>query len=333
MKDCPDCLYKNNAVEFGVQRGLIVHGTHRSMSDSNVFYDVRGANLYIEDGNEVNNTMANNVAICPWKFKDEGCTVPGTSNDQGDTSLNQAGIYMESPTNHLLGNRMANHFNGMLLNAKNGRGPVTNSVCDKMTPFGRWKGNVFHSSGRFGTYTLTNNYPVKNTGQSIALNGQTTSCNAFTSEGDDNGLSTSIRENVDYGNAFVGHYEAGDIQYNYHASFNNLNLIYWKETKSFADGCSAHIINSYFQAGTMALPDSLGSFIIEHTTLDNVLMEANHHCGVGGTGFLCMPHYVLHNVKWIAADRKQWVAFKLANEAGNGGKLLFGRVSIFHKLE
>lgn len=32
-----------------------------------------------------------------------------------------------------------------------------------------------------------------------------------------------------------------DIQYHGHASYDNNELIYWKETKNFANGCSAHI--------------------------------------------------------------------------------------------
>lgn len=321
LRDCPTCRFRKNAVEFSQQRGLIVHGTHRSKVEFNVFYDVRGANLYIEDGNEVYNYFAYNVAICPWEFgKEEGCTLPGTSNDQGDTALNQAGIYMESSANDLIGNRMANHFNGMMLSANNGRGSVKNAVCTKNTPFGRLEGNVFHSNGRFGTYTLHDNYPVRNTGLSLSSNGLTERCDHFSKEGEDNGLLSIFQSNVDYGNAFVGHYEAGDIQYNSHISFQNLNVLYWKETKSFADGCSAHVQHSYFANGTMALPDSLGSFIIEHSSLNNVLMEANHHCGVGGTGFLCMPHYILHNVEWTSENRENWVSFTSdSNKAMGGG--------------
>ena len=319
LRECPTCLYKNNAIEFSQQRGLIIHGTHRALADSNVLYDVRGAALYVEDGNEILNTLAYNVAICPWKFKEQGCTLPGTSNDQSDTSLNQAGLYTESPTNDLIGNRMANHFNGMLLNAHGGRGAARGKACTNQMPLGRWEGNTYHSSGRFGTYTLNNNYPLQNTGSSVATNGLTSKCESFTPDGGDNGLSTAIFNNFDYGNAFVGHYEAGDIQYSGHTSFKNLNNIYWKETKSFADGCSAHITNSYILKGTMALPDSLGSFIIENTKLEDVLMEANHHCGIGVTGFLCMPNYVLHNVAWVDGGRSTWVAFTQSNDAGSGG--------------
>lgn len=40
---CPTCLFKGNAVEFGTQRGLVVHGTHLATVAENVFADVRGA--------------------------------------------------------------------------------------------------------------------------------------------------------------------------------------------------------------------------------------------------------------------------------------------------
>lgn len=34
--DCPDCVFENNAVEFGHHRGITVHGTHRSLVTNNV---------------------------------------------------------------------------------------------------------------------------------------------------------------------------------------------------------------------------------------------------------------------------------------------------------
>ena len=43
--DCPGCLFKGNAIERSEQRGIIVHGTHNSVVDSNVLYDVKGAYL------------------------------------------------------------------------------------------------------------------------------------------------------------------------------------------------------------------------------------------------------------------------------------------------
>ena len=40
-----------------------------------------------------------------------------------------------------------------------------------------------------------------------------------------------------------------------HFSAASTNLIYWKETKNFADGCSAHILGGTYRSGNMALPD------------------------------------------------------------------------------
>ena len=89
LHDCPTCLFKNNAIEGSQQRGIIVHGTHSSTVESNVLWNVRGAGIYIEDGNELYNDLKYNVMLCPNKFQDSnlhGCTIPGTSNRLADTS-------------------------------------------------------------------------------------------------------------------------------------------------------------------------------------------------------------------------------------------------------
>jgi hypothetical protein len=261
------------------------------------------------------------VGICPRV--DNGCTLPGTSNEQGDTSLNQSGIYMVSPNNLLVGNRMANHFNGMFNEASGGRGPASGQVCGGNVPIGVWEGNTFHSSGRFGTYLLNANYPRRSTGQSVANMGYTPEvdgeqCPAYDRAGNDLGLSSVILNHFDYGNAFVGQYGGGDIQYRRHVNIDNLNSIYWKETKTFQDGCSAHITDSYYADGSADLPDAMGAFIIENTTFENYGLRANHHCDIGVTGFLCMPHYVLHDVTWID-PRGTWFDFDINNGDTNDG--------------
>ena len=92
-----------------------------------------------------------------------------------------------------------------------------------------------------------------------------------------------IKNNVDYGNTFVGQYGAGDIQYKNHMSFTNGDLIYWKETKNFQDTCSAHLSDSYFEAGNMALPGGHGTFLIENAIFKNsISFESSHHCNEGG---------------------------------------------------
>eukprot|EP00551_Chaetoceros_affinis_P006400 CAMPEP_0203682988 /NCGR_PEP_ID=MMETSP0090-20130426/47288_1 /ASSEMBLY_ACC=CAM_ASM_001088 /TAXON_ID=426623 /ORGANISM="Chaetoceros affinis, Strain CCMP159" /LENGTH=1506 /DNA_ID=CAMNT_0050552109 /DNA_START=94 /DNA_END=4614 /DNA_ORIENTATION=+ len=333
MKDCPDCLYKNNAIENGHQRGIIVHGTHRSTVEENVLYNVRGAGIYIEDGNEMSNYINYNAIICPFPFNNNqlhGCTVPGTSNVIADTSDNQSGIFSRASNNSLIGNRVANSFNGMLLQALgSGRGADNvGKVCEADNAIGRWAGNVFHGHGRFGTYSLGRNYP-KVTDQAISADGQNSNlelCTGFDSEGNTRGLPVAIHDHLDYGNAFVGHYEAGDIQYSHHHSIENLNLMYWKETKGFEDGCSSHITNSYYADGNLALPDQ-STFIIQDTLFENsVSLEANHHCNVGNTGVLCMPQYILHAVKWKANRDRKWVWFQNFNTQGHTANQNFGGI-------
>jgi|AntRauTorckE5430_2_1112549.scaffolds.fasta_scaffold10018_4 hypothetical protein len=93
--------------------------------------------------------------------------------------------------------------------------------------------SLSQSRRNFSTYTLSYNYP-KITDQSIAYDGHNNDlslCSGFDDNGDTRGISVAFQNNVDYFNAFVGHYEAGDIQYNGHQSYDNNNLIYWKETK------------------------------------------------------------------------------------------------------
>ena len=117
LSDCPDCEFYNNAIEHSHQRGIIVHGTSRSTVENNILWDVRGAGVYIEDGNEYMNQIKYNVVICPWSLAHptyHGCTIPGTDNAESDTPLNQAGIYSETAANDFIGNRASNSFNGMV---------------------------------------------------------------------------------------------------------------------------------------------------------------------------------------------------------------------------
>ncbi len=179
LHDCPTCLFKNNAIEGSHQRGIIVHGTHSSTVEDNVLYNVRGAGIYIEDGNEMYNELKYNVVICPFPFLDDalhGCTVPGTSNMISDTSDNQSGIFTRAGTNSLVGNRVSNSFNGMLLKEGSiGRGESYDEVCESAARLARYEGNTFHGNGRFGTYTLgKHHYPF----DSAAMLGISSSCSS-----------------------------------------------------------------------------------------------------------------------------------------------------------
>lgn len=313
LEDCPDCLLSGNAIESSQQRGIVIHNTHRSLVERNVLWNVRGSGIYIEDGNEMYNSIEYNVIICPYPLEDpvhHGCTIPGTSAGSSDDRRNQAGFYLKSSTNDLIGNRAANSRNGMFAEAGMD-GNAKGKVCPQQTGIGRWEGNTFHGHARFGTYPI-NFYP-QDTDRSLDSKGYNINpslCDGFDSYGNTNGSPTAILNHLDYDNIFVGQYEVGDIQYRGHVSVNNKNLIYWKETKNFEDGCAAHIANSFYSNGKLALPDQ-ATVILQDMVMENVVLEANHHCQVGSTGYLCMPQYILHNVDWSHDDPStKWMAFQ-----------------------
>ena len=336
LGDCPECSFEGNAIEYSHQRAINVHGTHRMTVTNNVMTDVRGAAIYVEDGNEMWNDFLYNVAICPWRLNDpykRGCTIPGSPNGQADTALNQVGIWLSGAVNNMIGNRMANSFNGMLVDvahAGSGLGPAKGLTCISGERVGRWEGNTFHSHGRFGTYALGNFFPKRRVGelQQVSMGGHFPTsierndvcgngASDFDQEGKDAGWSHAIKSNFDWRNTFVGHYGSGDIQYNSHVSIENNNLIYWKTSKSFADGCSALFKDGYYSKGNMALPDE-GTFLFEDTVIDGpVTMEANHHCGVGTTGVLCQPHYVFVNTRRVWNSKGNWLYFQGGDKASS----------------
>ena len=319
---CPSCYFRGNAIEHGHQRGIVIHGTHQARVEENVIFGVRGAGIYVEDGNEMGNVISHNVVICPWSREGplRGCTVPGTDNAEADTVLNQAGLWALPTNNHIIGNRFANSFNGLFFQSNFaggvGRGHVLGQLCTEQQPFGRVQGNTCHGHGRFGTYLLGPNFP-RSIDASVSTGGvilNRSSCDAFQADGTERGVSVVLADNTDYQVVFVGQYDAGDVQYLRHTSVNNNNLIYWKTTKPFTDGCSAHISSGRFADGTMALPDQ-AAFIIERTNFGgDTTLESNHHCNVGVTGMLCQPTYVLDRVVW-ASTAARWMWF---TENGNG---------------
>ena len=98
-EDCPNCSFVGNAVERGEQRGIIIHGTHNSLTERNVLFDLKGSYIYIEDGNEMQNTIRQNVALCPRK---ESCRQSGTDNGLADQN-HQSGIWALSVSNDFIG--------------------------------------------------------------------------------------------------------------------------------------------------------------------------------------------------------------------------------------
>lgn len=185
-----------------------------ALSLSMPVWNVRGANFYVEDGNEMHNEISYNVAVCPHSLFDtlqRGCSVPGTSSPGADAP--NAAFYSRAATNDWTGNRAANTYNGMLLDAGT-RGAASGKVCSSDSALGRWEGNTMHGCSRFGLYTLGHggNYP-KRTDRSVATDGFNQNfdmCQGYdAAEGvnpgtTDRGYPGAFYKNVDYHNVFVG---------------------------------------------------------------------------------------------------------------------------------
>lgn len=311
VRDCPDCIAHGNAIEYSHHRGIIIHDTHMATVTHNTLFDVRGAGIYIEDGNELYNHVEYNSVVCPYSFNGakQGCTIPGTDNGEADTSLNQAAYWSLSHTNHFIGNRAANSWNGIFFHpsfAGGGRGVSSGKVCVAHLPLGRVQGNTCHGHGRFGTYFVSGDWP-RDVNTNLSMNGWTSNeeCTPWDAFGYDRGLPASIWDNVDYHNVFIGSYALGDVQFRNHVAKSSNCLIYHKETKNFRDGCSAHFKNYHLEDGAALLASGLGTQLFEDSVFKGRFsFESNHHCSEGVTGVLCNPQYIFINPTWEVTSQK-----------------------------
>ena len=105
VDDCPSCQLIGNAIVDGCNKGVTVHGTHSALVQDNVLYNVHGANVYFENGQELNNTLLRNAIGCPRVLD---CRCMECVPSQVDSDFNeQAGIYMLSAhAAHMIGNRV-----------------------------------------------------------------------------------------------------------------------------------------------------------------------------------------------------------------------------------
>ena len=70
------------AIEHAIEKGVTVHDTHSSRVHANVIWNLRGAGVYVEDGNEMNNTISENVVLCGDMPKHE-CKIPHAQHASG----------------------------------------------------------------------------------------------------------------------------------------------------------------------------------------------------------------------------------------------------------
>ena len=266
-------------------------------------WNSKGVGIYVEDGNEMNNTISSNVVSCETHMY---CR---TDNHQ-DT-----GLYTLALSNKYLYNRVSNyHITIFAPSNGNGQGAAYGRVCPAHSPTQVFKGNVDYGGARFGLY-VDNNSPRRlrrdSEGLLVDANGgpSRVSCHATNSVGQDNGQASYIEDHFVYGALFVGSYFLGDFQFKNLTSIDNNNGMYWKSSKNFGDRDAAHILDSTFVAsggGNAALgPSGSFTFVVENTRFigNQGGMASGQHCGLasfnhGRHGSLCAAQYVYKNVSF-----------------------------------
>jgi hypothetical protein len=63
VANAPGQYIKNSSVHHSFQRCIVVHRTHQTLVENNVCYNFKGHGFFLEDGNEIDNTLINNLAI------------------------------------------------------------------------------------------------------------------------------------------------------------------------------------------------------------------------------------------------------------------------------
>ncbi|QLG45720.1 G8 domain-containing protein [Costertonia aggregata] len=105
---------KNSSIHHGLQRGVVVHQTNNVLVENVVAYDIQN-HVFIpaEDGNEINNTFKDNVALLVRK-PDKGFFAFPRDGAGGSTQGEQrvAGFWMRNPHNNLIGNHVGGSERG-----------------------------------------------------------------------------------------------------------------------------------------------------------------------------------------------------------------------------
>lgn len=147
MGEAPGTYVRRSSVHHGLQRGIIVHGTHRASVEENVVFDVRGHGVYVEDGSEQGTVIRGNLAALARKVRREHIIEGNADANRHDGRDARASNYWFATANsQVVGNVAAGSEHGFGfwydLSTGNGHHPRNGQNSHVM---GEFRANVAHS--------------------------------------------------------------------------------------------------------------------------------------------------------------------------------------------
>ena len=131
-----------NAIHNSFNRGTTIHGVHFLRVTDNVYYHIKGHNVFIEDGVETNNYVARNLVL-----------QVRASMSLLNTDTTPAAFWITNPDNIFVGNHVAggDRYGFWFDLQTNSIGPsASKDICPINFKLGEFRDNVVHSVGRYG---------------------------------------------------------------------------------------------------------------------------------------------------------------------------------------
>lgn len=110
--DATGQFIKNSSIHESFNRCIVVHSTSGLLIDSNTCYDHIGHGIFLEDGNEINNTVTNNITILTKRPAVENALLNSDYLIVNTRFVGPAGFWISNPDNTIQNNISAGSDGG-----------------------------------------------------------------------------------------------------------------------------------------------------------------------------------------------------------------------------
>ncbi|XP_078617899.1 fibrocystin-L-like [Branchiostoma floridae x Branchiostoma japonicum] len=142
------------SIHKSFNRAVNVHNVHELLIERNVFYNIMGGAMFLEDGIETGNVFQYNL----------GVFVKSSTSLLND-DITPAAYWVTNPNNILRHNHAAGgtHFGFWYRMHSHPDGPsFDRNICPDKVPVGEFYNNTVHSQGWFGIWIFQNYFPTEN---------------------------------------------------------------------------------------------------------------------------------------------------------------------------